>query len=256
MIFDVIRARLAERTRATPMPVDAASLPERFRGRPVLAAPPDGGPDTAMTAAARTELVVLRRREPAIDLGRCLFTPEEAGSSAAGTVEFTRDYRMASRTREGLVSPDGAPELATALDERMRRLLGRSLRLRSVMCGSCGGCEAELNALSNVVFDMARFGIQLVASPRHADGIVITGVVNRNMREALERTWAAVPDPRIVIAVGACAVSGGPFHDGTQALGIPADIPVDVWIPGCPPHPLTLLDGLLRLMGRLGERLR
>ncbi|MEW5916008.1 MAG: hydrogenase, partial [Gemmatimonadota bacterium] len=107
-------------------------------------------------------------------------------------------------------------------------------------------------ALGNVVFDMGRFGIQFVASPRHADGIVITGAVSRNMRYALERTYEAVPDPRIVIAVGACAASGGPFRGSTQVGGgVPDAIPVDLWVPGCPPHPLTLLDGLLRLLGRL-----
>jgi Ni,Fe-hydrogenase III small subunit len=135
----------------------------------------------------------------------------------------------------------------------MRRLFGRSLRLRSVVAGSCNGCEAELVALGNVVFDLGRFGVQFVASPRHADGIVVTGAVNRNMREALQRTYAAVPDPRLVIAVGACASSGGPFRESPEVLGGVSDtIPVDLWIPGCPPHPLTVLDGLLRLLGRLG----
>jgi hydrogenase-4 component I len=113
--------------------------------------------------------------------------------------------------------------------------------------------EAELVALGNVVFDLGRFGVQFVASPRHADGIVVTGAVNRNMREALQRTYAAVPDPRLVIAVGACASSGGPFRESPEVLGGVSDtIPVDLWIPGCPPHPLTVLDGLLRLLGRLG----
>jgi Ni,Fe-hydrogenase III small subunit len=168
---------------------------------------------------------------------------------------YSQDYRMASRSREGLVSPNGEVDLAAALDERMRALLGRSLRLRSVVAGSCGGCEAELVALGNVVFDMARFGIQFVASPRHADGIVITGAVSINMREALERTYAAVPDPRIVIAVGACSVSGGPFRGSPEvAEGVPESIPVDLWIPGCPPHPLTVLDGLLRLLGRIDSK--
>ena len=138
----------------------------------------------------------------------------------------------------------------------MRRLFGRSLRLRSVAAGSCNGCEAELVALGNVVFDLARFGVQFVASPRHADGIVITGVVSVNMREALERTYAAVPDPRLVIAVGACAIGGGPFAGSPEALGVPEDIPVDLWVPGCPPHPYTLMDGLLRLLGRIGTERR
>ncbi|HTI63514.1 MAG TPA: NADH-quinone oxidoreductase subunit NuoB [Gemmatimonadaceae bacterium] len=158
---------------------------------------------------------------------------------------------MATRTRQALVLENGEMELAQALDARMRSLLGRSLRLRSVAAGSCGGCEAELTALGNVVFDMARFGVQFVASPRHADGIVVTGVVSANMREALEKTYEATPDPRIVIAVGACAISGGAFQGSAQVTGIPESIPVDLWIPGCPPHPLTVLDGLLRLLGRL-----
>ena len=158
---------------------------------------------------------------------------------------------MASVARDGLITSSAEPPLVRALDTRTRKLFGRSLRLRSVVAGSCNGCEAELTALGNVVFDMGRFGVQFVASPRHADGIVITGVVNANMREALERTYAAVPDPRLVIAIGACPASGGPFRGSPEIVGIPDDIPVHLWIPGCPPHPLTILDGLLRLLGRL-----
>jgi Ni,Fe-hydrogenase III small subunit len=159
---------------------------------------------------------------------------------------------MASRTRSGLVSTDGEVELATALEARMRRLFGRSLRLRSVAAGSCNGCEAELVALGNVVFDMARFGVQFVASPRHADGLVVTGAVSANMKRALFETWEATPAPRLVIAVGACAINGGPFRGSPEvADGVPAELPVDLWIPGCPPHPLTVLDGILRLLGRL-----
>ena len=176
------------------------------------------------------------------DLGACLFSPEEGG--------YSRDYRMAASTREALVSRTGELELARALDERTRKLFRRSLRLRSVVAGSCNGCEAELVALGNVVFDLARFGVQFVASPRHADGIVVTGAVNRNMRRALELTYEAVPPPKIVIAVGACAISGGPFAGSPEVAGGIGDIlPVDLWIPGCPPHPLTMVDGLLRLLG-------
>jgi Ni,Fe-hydrogenase III small subunit len=191
------------------------------------------------------------RALPVLDLGACLFSPEEAVEGEDARVVYTSDVAMASRTREGLVTSTGVPELARALDQRMRKLLRRSLRLRSVSAGSCNGCEAELIALGNIVFDIARFGVQFVASPRHADGMLITGVVNVNMREALERTWEAVPDPRIVIAAGACAASGGPFADSAEVAGIPANIPVDLWIAGCPPHPLTILDGLLRLLGRM-----
>lgn len=221
-MFDLLRARLRQGMRTLPFPQEQVDFPERFRGVPVL--------------------------HPGTDVGACLFTPEEGE-----TTPFTRDYRMATSTREGLVSADGELELARALDERMRALFGRSLRLRSVVAGSCGGCEAELNALGNVVFDLARFGVQFVASPRHADGLVVTGTVNENMRLALRKTYEATPEPRIVIAVGACAIMGGPFR-GSPTAGegvLPSVLPVDLYVPGCPPHPLTMLDGLLRLLGRL-----
>ncbi len=188
----------------------------------------------------------------ALDVGACLFTPEEAAVCPNGAIGFTTDYRMATSTRDALVTPDGVLTLVEAFGDQMRRLFGRSLRLRSVAAGSCNGCESELAALGNVVFDMARFGIQFVASPRHADGIVISGAVSRNMAEAVLRTYEAVPEPRLVIAVGACAINGGPFRGSPEVLdGVPPELAVDLWVPGCPPHPLTLLDGLLGLLGRL-----
>lgn len=232
-MLDLLRARLRQKTRPVALRGGDAGtgLPERFRGR--LASTSDAAPSG--------------RQLPVVDLGASVFAPEEAVDGR----EFTRDYRMAASTRQGLVADGGEIQLAQALDARMRSVLGRSLRLRSVVAGSCGGCEAELTALGNVVFDMARFGVQFVASPRHADGIVITGAVSANMREALEKTYEATPDPKVVIVVGACAISGGVFRDSDQAMGIPESITVDLWIPGCPPHPLTVLDGLLRLLGRL-----
>jgi Ni,Fe-hydrogenase III small subunit len=128
------------------------------------------------------------------------------------------------------------------------------LKLRQVSAGGCNGCEAELNVLSTVVFDLARFGIQFVASPRHADGILITGPVTANMKQALYDMYEAVPSPKIVIAVGACAISGGPFAGADASLGgVPTDLKVDLYVPGCPPHPFTILEGLLRLLGK-GEK--
>jgi Ni,Fe-hydrogenase III small subunit len=187
-----------------------------------------------------------------LDLGACLFAPEEAAACPHGAVRFTNHYALAASSREGLVGYGAPAERVQALNREMRGLFGRSLRLRSVSAGSCNGCESELVALGNVVFDMARFGIQFVASPRHADGIVITGAVSRNMESALRTTYRATPTPKLVIAVGACAINGGPFRGSPEVLnGAPADIPVDLWIPGCPPHPLTVLDGLLGMLGRL-----
>jgi Ni,Fe-hydrogenase III small subunit len=121
-----------------------------------------------------------------------------------------------------------------------------------VSAGGCNACEADVNVLTTVVFDLGRFGIQFVASPRHADGLLITGPVTQNMRLALLKTWEAVPAPKLVIAVGACAIAGGPFRGHAEVVhGAEGLLPVSLFVPGCPPHPLTILDGLLRLLGRL-----
>ena len=141
---------------------------------------------------------------------------------------------------------------AVALDKNLKKLFGRSLKLRQVSAGGCNACEADTNVLNTLAWDLGRFGIQFVASPRHADGLLITGPVTRNMQLALKKTYDAVPEPKIVIAVGACAISGGPYIDHEQVNnGAEAVVPVDLYIPGCPPHPLTILDGLLRLLDRL-----
>jgi Ni,Fe-hydrogenase III small subunit len=172
-----------------------------------------------------------------------------------GAIHYSQDYRLATRERNDLVVEGKTLKLAQALSAKSRRLFGRSLKLRQVSAAGCNACEADLNVLGTVVFDMGRFGIQFVASPRHADGIVVTGPVSENMRAALLETYAAVPSPKLVIAVGACAISGGPFVDNPEVHnGCGSLLPVDLFIPGCPPHPITILDGLLRLLGRLDEK--
>ena len=251
-MLEFLRVRLQQGTRTSTFPRGAAEFPARFRGRPQF--DPIKCDGTCLGCIERTPSAVLTRGPGGVDVdvGASLFAPEESAACSNGALTFTQDHRMATRTRADLVTPDGEVDLATALDTRMRRLFGRSLRLRSVAAGSCNGCEAELVALGNVVFDLTRFGIQFVASPRHADGLVITGAVNTNMRDAVLRAWEATPTPRLVIAVGACAINGGPFRGSPEVSnGVPEDLPVDLWIPGCPPHPLTILDGMLRLMGRL-----
>jgi Ni,Fe-hydrogenase III small subunit len=148
-------------------------------------------------------------------------------------------------------APDGASlaELAASVDRAARRRLGRSLAIREVDAGSCNGCELEIHALNNAFYDLERFGLRFVASPRHADVLLVTGPVTRNMREALERTYQATPDPKWVVAVGDCAADGGMFA-GSYAVagGVDAIVPVDLHIRGCPPTPLQLLQGLLALL--------
>jgi len=143
----------------------------------------------------------------------------------------------------------GLVELGPAFVEAARRRLGRSLSIRQVDAGSCNACELEIHALSNAYYDLERFGLRFVASPRHADVLMVTGPVTSNMRQALERTWAATPAPKWVVAVGGCAIDGGLFAGGYAcASGIADVLAVDVWIPGCPPSPTALLQGLLALL--------
>lgn len=255
-MLDFLRTRWAQGTRTSSFPDGTVEFPERFRGRPTLDASRCPSACEECRAAIPSSLVLPGPDGRAmLDIGACLFSPEEASACPHGAIAYTRDHRLAGRGLADLMSETGELPRLEELEARTRRLFGRSLRLRSVAAGSCNGCEAELVALGNVVFDMARFGIQFVASPRHADGLVITGAVSRNMRDAVYRTYEAIPEPRLVIAVGACAINGGPFRDSPEVgNGVPADLPVDLWIPGCPPHPLTVLDGLLRLLGRIEEQ--
>ncbi len=188
-----------------------------------------------------------------VDLGKCLFCTDCAEACPEQVISYSPDYRLSTRRREDLIlKEEGALKLAQALAGEMKRVLGRSLQLRQVSAGGCNACEADVNVLNTLVWDLPRFGIHFVASPRHADGLLITGPVTENMKLALRKTYEAVPAPKIVIAVGSCAISGGPYtghpevHNGADSV-----VPVDLYIPGCPPHPLTILDGLLRLLGRL-----
>ena len=253
-MWDILRTRLQQGMRTIAYPDAEPVLPDRFRGAPLLDASrcPDGC--RACIDACPTQALSTEGSELRLDLGRCLFCTDCVEACPEGAIGFGTDWRLATRRREDLVSDGRTRKLAEALDARARRLFGRSLKLRQVSAGGCNACEADVNVLSTVVFDLGRFGIQFVASPRHADGLLITGAVSRNMVLALEKTWAAVPEPKLVIAVGACAISGGPYAGHPEVLnGAEALLPVDLYVPGCPPHPITILDGLLRLLGRIEE---
>ena len=203
-------------------------------------------------SACPTDAITIDNQSLRLDLGRCLFCTDCVEACPEQAIRYTQEFRLAANRREDLVMNGKTLELAKALEDKTRRLFGRSLKLRQVSAGGCNGCESDVNVLNTIVFDLGRFGIQFVASPRHADGLLITGPVTENMKSALKNTYDAVPSPKIVIAVGACAIAGGPYinhpevHNGADSV-----VPVDLYVPGCPPSPLTILDGLLRLLDKL-----
>ncbi len=250
----LILTRFRQGKRTLRYPDTEPALPDRFRGLPILdhARCPSGC--TSCVDACPTDAITSDGGLQ-IDIGRCLFCPECANACPEGAIRFTSQYQLATTNRDDLILAEGKSlRLARRLAEQIHRILGRSLKLRQISAGGCNGCEADVNVLNTVVFDLGRFGIQFVASPRHADGLLITGAITQNMRLALEKTYAAISEPNIVIAVGACAISGGPFRDHPEVLnGAGSIVPVDLYIPGCPPHPLTILDGLLRLIGKIKE---
>ena len=256
-MLKALLARAHQKYRTIGFPQQPPVLPDRLRGRPEIDASkcPEG---CRMCAdACPTNAITVDKKDVGVDLGRCLFCPECERACSKGAIHFTTEYRLATSRREALVLGKRGFQLAKALDEKSRKLFGHSLKLRQVSAGGCGGCEADVNVLTTVVFDLGRFGIQFVASPRHADGLLVTGPVTQNMELALRKTYEAVPSPKLVIAVGACAISGGPYiGHAEQRNGAGGIVPVNLYIPGCPPHPVTILDGLLRLLGRMDSPCR
>jgi Ni,Fe-hydrogenase III small subunit/formate hydrogenlyase subunit 6/NADH:ubiquinone oxidoreductase subunit I len=260
LVPDILTNRLKRGCETMAYPDGPApALPDRHGGAlRVDAAKCAAGCDACVPVCPTAAIARAPGGPVALDLGCCIFCAECVAVCPPKAITRTNDHRMAVRRREDLVLGEPGREevrLAAALDEKLRRLFGRSLRLRQVSAGGCNACEADTNVLGTIGWDLGRFGIQFVASPRHADGLLITGGVTRNMELALRKTWEAVPEPKLVIAVGACAIAGGPFAGNPEQLGGAASVvPVDLFIPGCPPHPLTILDGLLRMLGRLEER--
>lgn len=183
------------------------------------------------------------------DVSVAAYTREQLAQTGSFDVDSTTGRHVFSHA-EAQPGPS-LSQSAARLRERIQGRLGRSLHVRQVDAGSCNGCELEISATTNPLYDLERFGIHLVASPRHADVLLVTGPVTRNMEVALRRTYDATPEPRIVVAVGACGCSGGIFGEGTYAAigGVDRVVPVDVYVPGCPPRPQAILNGLLVAMG-------
>jgi len=258
-MFDILLARWQQGSRTMRYPDGPPpELPERFVGRPVIDAAKCKEPCRQCLAVCPTGAIGFGQNERSLqlDAGRCLFCRQCETACPTGAIALTRDYRMAASQRDDLIVRDAAQgeakETVVALDDASRRLFGRSLKLRQVSAGGCNACEADTNVLGTVAWDLSRFGIQFVASPRHADGLLITGPVPENMRLALQKTYEAVPWPKLVIAVGACAISGGPYVDHAEVHnGVATLLPVDLFVPGCPPHPLTILHALLELLHRV-----
>jgi Ni,Fe-hydrogenase III small subunit len=247
MMFKSLRVRASQGTQYISDLRKA--VPNGFRGLPVVSSSPCEAGCEACRDACPTGAIQL---DPVrLDLGRCVFCAECAELCPAGKIAFTPDPRMGAGARADLVVREGSPERrAVAASAAFARLFGRSLKLRQVSAGGCNGCEMELNALANVNFDVQRYGIEWVASPRHADGLVLTGPLTRNMRDAVRLAWDAMPEPRFLVSVGACAISGG-LYDG--AAGVDRrfldEVGPVLFVPGCPPHPLTFVQAILDLLG-------
>lgn len=234
--------------------VTTVEVPGIFRGRPVISTTPV---DTAALCAVCPTHAINADPTVSIDLGKCLFCGECADRFPE-KIRFTKDYKLGSNSREKLIVHEGIDQPVAFDPAKIRaeitRLYAGSLKLRQVSAGGDNSCEWELGAAGNVNFDMGRFGIEFVASPRHADGIVITGPISQNMAEPLQICYDATPSPKIIILAGVDAISGGIF-DGSPALDrtFLSKYPIDLYIPGNPIHPLSFINGVLGLL-RAGKK--
>lgn len=246
MIFKALRVRANQGTQfITDL---RKATPRGFRGLPCLE--PGRCPSGCEACASSCPSGAVEVAPLRLDLGKCVFCTECVEACPEGAIAFTESPRLGSSSREGLVLGPDREAPAVEVAAKLRSYFGRSLRLRQVSSGGCSGCEHELHALGNVNFDLQRYGIEWVASPRHADALVITGPLTRGMADAIRLAWDAMPDPRFVVAFGACAISGGLYAEGT---GIDRsffdEVTPFLYVAGCPPHPLAFANAVLDLLG-------
>ncbi len=231
--------------------LNAVTLTEEFRGRPVLT--PTADMRDVEATAKLCPVKAITTAPFTLDLGKCLFCGECA-LRAPQNIRFTNDYKIASTSREALVIKPGDERVEfhpENVREEIFKLFGHALKLRQVSAAGDASVEMELNASGNVNFDFGRYGVEFVASPRHADGVVITGPISQNMAEALEICYNSIPHPKLVIVCGSEACSGGLFAE-SKAIdrSFLERYPVDLWLPGTPTHPMTFIDGVMNLLGK------
>lgn len=283
-MFKILNQAFATGIVTTDYPARPMELIPNLRGRPVIDFERAEDCLPAAVVCPTGALTVedkLDNRKVTLDYGRCIFCGLCAEASADSAIRLTGEIELAVQQRSHLVStanyrldaagkqqflkmahavrqPSEAEEKAKEkLQEKIRRVLNRSLQIREVDAGSCNGCEVEITGLNSPIYDAERLGIRFVASPRHADMLLVTGPVTRNMEIPLKKAYNATPEPRLVVAVGACGCSGGIFGCNYASLGgVDKVIPVDVYIPGCPPPPQALLHGILLAVGRIQEKLK
>jgi len=243
-MLNTLKNRFEQGYRTTKYPKEKIELWKRYRGRPQINE--NAKSSIVSTCADACPQEAIDAQKHVIDMGRCVFCGTCERISEGTFVSFTQDFEISVSEKAHLITNGALPDLAAHASQHFKKLFGRSLQLRQVSAAGCNACEADLNVLATPFFDLARFGINFVASPRHADGIVVTGPISSNMKTALLQTYEAVPDPKVVIAVGSCTITGGPFRGSPEITeGLDTLLPVDLFIPGCPPHPLTNLHALL-----------
>lgn len=244
-MLKIIKNKLEQGNRTSAYPKEPIALYHRYRGLPVI------NQECSIEVAQQCSMLcpqdAIDPEAKTIDLGRCNFCGQCESVEDGAFVRFSENFDLGTARREDLITSGVLPPLAEHSKRHFKKLFGRSLQLRQVSAGGCNSCEADTNVLNTPFFDLSRFGIDFVASPRHADGIHVTGPITRNMKQALLDTYEAVPSPKVVIASGCCSISGGAFYGSEEIVGdLNSLFPVDLYIPGCPPHPLTTLHALLR----------